>query len=53
VGQLKFDQMKVTAADSKVSFYATSAGSVAPIRAAVQKFQTTLPKRTRFQFDTP
>jgi hypothetical protein len=53
VGQLKFDQMKVTAADSKVSFYATSAGSVAPIRTAVQKFQTTLPKRTSFQFDPP
>jgi len=35
VGQLKFNQLRVTAADSKVSFYATDADSVAGIRAAL------------------
>jgi hypothetical protein len=53
VGQLKFNQLRVTAADSKVSFYATDADSVAGIRAALLQFQTTLPKRASCQFDTP
>lgn len=53
VGQLTFNQMRVTAADSKVSFYATDADSVASIRAALLRFRETLPKRTSFQLDTP
>jgi len=53
VGQLTFDQMRVTAGDSKVSFYATDADSVESIRTALEKFRETLPKRTGFQFDTP
>jgi hypothetical protein len=53
IGQLTFDQMKVTAAGTRVSFYATDAEWVAPIRASLEKFRDTLPKRTHFQFDTP
>lgn len=53
VGTLEFTQMRVTAADSKVSFYATDAGSVAAIRAALSEFSKTLPRRASFQFDSP
>ena len=53
IGQLTFDQMRVTAAGTHVSFYATDAGSAAPIRADLAKFSVTLPKRAHFQFDAP
>ena len=51
IGTLKFTQMRVTAADSKVSFYATDAASAAAIRAALLEFEKTLPRRVSFQFD--
>jgi hypothetical protein len=53
IGTLEFTQMRVTAADSKVSFYATEAESVAAIRAALLEFQKTLPRRASFHFDSP
>jgi len=53
IGQLEFNQMRVTAADARVSFYATDTDSVAPLRQALEQFQSTLPKRASFQFDRP
>jgi hypothetical protein len=53
VGSLEFTQMRVTAADSKVSFYATDAESIAAIRAALLEFRKTLPERASFRFDSP
>jgi hypothetical protein len=53
VGTLKFTQKRVTAAGSEVSFYASDAASVAPLREALENFQRNgLPKGVSFLFDT-
>jgi hypothetical protein len=53
VGTLKFHQIRVTAAESEVAFYATDLGAVPSIRAALADFQQTLPPRVSFHFDPP
>ncbi len=52
VGTLKFTQLRITAAMSEVSFYATDSASVPAIRAALEEFQRGgLPNRVSFRFD--
>ena len=53
VGTLKFSQKRITAAGSEVSFYASDAESVAPLREALESFRRNgLPKGVTFNFDT-